>query len=49
MVNGGEKKGEGKYRSRRLRDANYYASNKLDIRTYGTIQETWPIHYNNNT
>ena len=23
-----------------LRDANYYASNKSDMKTYGTIQET---------
>lgn len=36
-------------KGRGLRDANYYASNKLDIRTYGIIQETWPICYNNNT
>ena len=42
-------KGVGARKGRRLRDANYYASNKLDIRTYGTIQETWPIRYNNNT
>ena len=27
-------------KGRGLRDVNYYASDKLDIRTYGTIQET---------